>query len=200
MGGTFDPIHHGHLAAASEAVHAFSLDKVLFIPAGEPWQKDQNTVSPAEDRYVMTVLATAADVRFEVSRVDLDRPGPTYTVDTLTLLHEKFGDDCELFFIAGSDALSQVFTWHDFERVAELAHFIGVNRPGQRLSDPRLANPQEPLGRVSMLNLSFLEVPDLAISSTDCRERVASGRPIEYLVPAAVARYIDKRGLYRGQS
>ncbi len=187
MGGTFDPIHNGHLVAASEVANQFSLDQVLFVPTSQPWQKDQADVSPAEDRYVMTVLATAADPRFDVSRVDIDRGGATYTVDTLTELRAQLGGDTELFFITGADALAQIVGWRDFAEVAALAHFVGVNRPGHRLADPGLADDR----------MSMIEIPALAISSTDCRARVAAGRPISYLVPEAVQRYVDKRGLYR---
>jgi nicotinate-nucleotide adenylyltransferase len=187
MGGTFDPIHHGHLVAASEVAAAFELDQVVFVPTGAPWQKSDRDVSPAEDRYLMTVIATASDPRFSVSRVDVDRSGPTYTLDTLHDLRAAHPDAGELYFITGADALAQLLTWRDVDALFALAHFIGVTRPGHTLADPGL-----PPGEVSLI-----EVPALAISSTDVRERVASGRPIDYLVPEGVARYVSKRGLYR---
>jgi len=187
MGGTFDPIHHGHLVAASEVAHYFSLDEVVFVPTGQPWQKTGRTVSAAEDRYLMTVIATASNPRFSVSRVDIDRPGPTYTVDTLRDIAAIYGPDVELFFITGADALSQIFSWHNAEEMFELAHFVGCTRPGHTLRDPGL-----PQGKVSLV-----EIPALAISSSECRQRVAAGEPIWYLVPDGIVQYINKRGLYR---
>ncbi|GFE24731.1 putative nicotinate-nucleotide adenylyltransferase [Streptomyces nigrescens] len=186
MGGTFDPIHHGHLVAASEVASQFHLDEVIFVPTGQPWQKSHKTVSPAEDRYLMTVIATASNPQFSVSRIDIDRGGKTYTIDTLRDLREEHRD-ADLFFITGADALSQILTWHDAAELVSLAHFIGVTRPGHVLADPGL-----PEGAVSLV-----EVPALAISSTDCRARVAQGDPVWYLVPDGVVRYIDKKELYR---
>jgi nicotinate-nucleotide adenylyltransferase len=190
MGGTFDPIHHGHLVAASEVGELFALDEVVFVPTGQPWQKSATEVSAAEDRYLMTVIATASNPRFTVSRVDLDRPGLTYTIDTLTELRASRTDDPELFFITGADALAQILSWHRVEELFEHAHFIGVTRPGHQLTDPGL-----PAGGVSLV-----EVPAMAISSTDCRERVRANQPIWYLVPDGIVQYINKRGLYRGQA
>ncbi|MFI1965111.1 nicotinate-nucleotide adenylyltransferase [Streptomyces pathocidini] len=186
MGGTFDPVHHGHLVAASEVAAQFHLDEVVFVPTGQPWQKSHQDVSPAEDRYLMTVIATASNPQFSVSRIDIDRGGKTYTTDTLRELH-ALNPDTDLFFITGADALSQILTWRDAAELFSLAHFIGVTRPGHVLSDPGL-----PDGGVSLV-----EVPALAISSTDCRARVAAGDPVWYLVPDGVVRYINKRGLYR---
>ena len=186
MGGTFDPVHLGHLVAASEVAHRFGLAEVVFVPTGAPWQK--RDVSDAEDRYLMTVVATAADPRFTVSRVDVDRHGPTYTVDTLRDLGRQYGPGADLYFITGADALAAILTWRDPEEVLRLAHLVGVTRPGHPLTDPGL-----PEGAVSLV-----EVPALAISSTDCRDRVRRGDPITYLVPDGVERYIAKRRLYRG--
>ncbi|MDX2598677.1 nicotinate-nucleotide adenylyltransferase [Streptomyces caniscabiei] len=188
MGGTFDPIHHGHLVAAQEVAARFGLDEVVFVPTGQPWQKSHRSVSAAEDRYLMTVIATAENPHFSVSRLDIDRKGLTYTIDTLRELHE-LNPDSDLFFITGADALGQILTWRDAEELFSLAHFIGVTRPGHTLADPGL-----PAGGVSLV-----EVPALAISSTDCRARVAKGDPVWYLVPDGVVRYIDKRQLYRGE-
>jgi len=190
MGGTFDPIHHGHLVAASEVGHFYSLDEVIFVPTGQPWQKEGRQVSAAEDRYLMTVIATASNPRFSVSRVDIDRPGPTYTIDTLRDLRRLRGPDAKFFFITGADALEQLMTWQDVDELLELAHFVGCTRPGHRLSGAGL-----PDGRVSLI-----EIPALAISSTLCRERVAKGVPIWYLVPDGIVQYISKRHLYREQS
>ena len=186
MGGTFDPIHHGHLVAASEVAHAFDLDEVVFVPTGQPWQKDDRKVSPSEDRYLMTVIATASNPRFSVSRVDIDRPGPTYTIDTLRELRSMRGEDAEFFFITGADALSKMMSWQDAADLFKLAHFVGVTRPGHRLSSAGLPSDQ----------VSLVEIPALSISSTECRQRVAAGEPVWYLVPDGVVQYIAKRGLY----
>ena len=186
MGGTFDPIHHGHLVAASEVASVFDLDEVVFVPTGRPWQKTSRTVSAAEHRYLMTVIATASNPRFTVSRVDVDREGPTYTIDTLRdLTRQRPG--CELYFITGADALEQIIGWKDSDGMFSLAHFVGVTRPGHRLSTAGL-----PADRVSLM-----EVPAMAISSTDCRTRVAKDEPVWYLVPDGVVQYIAKYNLYR---
>ena len=187
MGGTFDPIHHGHLVAASEVQARFGLDEVVFVPTGRPWQKDDRHVTAPEHRYLMTVIATASNPRFTVSRVDVDRDGPTYTIDTLRDLHTQMPGD-ELFFITGADALAQILTWTDIDELWQLAHFIGVTRPGHELSDNGL--PTE--------RITLQEVPAMAISSTDCRTRVADGRPVWYLVPDGVVQYINKYRLYAG--
>jgi nicotinate-nucleotide adenylyltransferase len=187
MGGTFDPIHHGHLVAASEVAQSFDLDEVVFVPTGEPWQKSK--VSPAEHRYLMTVIATASNPRFTVSRVDIDRDGPTYTVDTLRDLQTQ-RPDAELFFITGADAVAQILSWRDHDGLWDLAHFVAVSRPGHVLSTDGL--PAE--------GVSQLEVPALAISSTDCRERVSNGHPVWYLVPDGVVQYIAKHHLYRSKA
>jgi nicotinate-nucleotide adenylyltransferase len=188
MGGTFDPIHHGHLVAASEVANLFELDEVVFVPTGQPWQKSARDVTSAEDRYLMTVIATASNPRFSVSRVDVDRAGPTHTIDTLRDLRAQHGADVDLYFITGADALSQIFSWRDPDEMFELAHFVGCTRPGHVLADPGL-----PDGKVSLV-----EIPALAISSTGCRARVRAGRPVWYLVPDGVVQYISKRGLYHG--
>ncbi|MGH3437155.1 MAG: nicotinate-nucleotide adenylyltransferase [Sciscionella sp.] len=185
MGGTFDPIHHGHLVAASEVQGRFGLDEVVFVPTGQPWQKSAHRVTAAEDRYLMTVIATASNPRFAVSRVDIDRPGRTYTVDTLRDLHEAYAED-DLYFITGADALEQILSWHKAAELFSFAHFIGVTRPGYALHDAHL-----PDGAVTLI-----EVPAMAISSTNCRARVAEGQPVWYLVPDGVVQYISKRRLY----
>jgi nicotinate-nucleotide adenylyltransferase len=187
MGGTFDPIHHGHLVAASEVAHIFSLDEVVFVPTGQPWQKQDKKVSAAEDRYLMTVIATASNPRFSVSRLDIDRPRPTYTIDTLRDLRAERGDDADYFFITGADALSRMLSWQDVDELFTLAHFVGCTRPGHRLTGHGL--PED--------KVSLVEIPALAISSTGCRLRVAEGQPIWYLVPDGIVQYIAKRKLYR---
>ncbi|MBC7679697.1 MAG: nicotinate-nucleotide adenylyltransferase [Pseudorhodobacter sp.] len=186
MGGTFDPVHHGHLSAANEVASRYALDEVVFVPTGEPWQKASRRVSPAEDRYLMTVIATAANPRFSVSRTDIDRPGPTFTIDTLRDLRGQHGD-AELFFITGADALAQILGWRSVDELFALAHFVGVSRPGYEID----------LSGFPDGSVSRLEVPALAISSSDCRARVAAGEPVWYLVPDGVVQYIDKRHLYR---
>ncbi|WP_448851295.1 nicotinate-nucleotide adenylyltransferase [Corynebacterium sp. 335C] len=189
MGGTFDPVHHGHLVAASEVADRFDLDTVVFVPTGEPWQKKDRKVTEAEDRYLMTVIATASNPRFTVSRVDIDRPGPTYTIDTLHDLKAQF-PDAELFFITGADALRKIVTWRDWEQMFDQATFVGVNRPGFHLE--KIDLPEAARSRVHLV-----EIPAMAISSTDCRERAAAGRPVWYLVPDGVVQYIAKRNLYQ---
>jgi nicotinate-nucleotide adenylyltransferase len=187
MGGTFDPIHHGHLVAASEVQSVFGLDEVVFVPTGRPWQKDGRSISDREHRYLMTVIATAANPVFTVSRVDIDRPGATYTVDTLRDLQSLY-PDADLFFITGADALQSILTWKDNHEVFERAHFVGVTRPGHELETEGL-----PADRVTLI-----EVPAMSISSTDCRSRVAAGEPVWYLVPDGVVQYISKYALYTG--
>ena len=187
MGGTFDPIHNGHLVAASEVAAALNLDQVVFVPTGDPTQKPE--VTGGEHRYLMTVIATAANPRFMVSRVDIDRDKPTYTVDTLTDLKTTY-PDAELFFITGSDAIAQILAWREVKRLWDLAHFVAVSRPGHALQIPDV-----PVGTVTVV-----EVPALSISSTDCRSRVLKGEPIWYLVPDGVVQYIGKHGLYKARS
>jgi nicotinate-nucleotide adenylyltransferase len=190
MGGTFDPIHHGHLVAASEVQAWFDLDEVVFVPTGAPWQKSDRTVSPSEHRYLMTVIATASNPRFNVSRVDIEREGPTYTIDTLRDLHALM-PDAELYFITGADALAEIFTWRNAEELFELANFVGCTRPGYDMSDATIASiPAE--------RVTIVEIPALTISSTDCRERTSRGEPVWYLVPDGVVQYIAKHGLYAG--
>lgn len=190
MGGTFDPIHHGHLVAASEVAARFSLDEVVFVPTGVPWQKKDRKVSHREDRYLMTVIATASNPSFSVSRVDIDRQGETYTVDTLRDLRRERGDDVDLFFITGADALRQILTWRGADELFDLATFIGVSRPGVPLTP-------EDISHLPADKVTLLEVPAMAISSTDCRQRVTSNLPIWYLVPDGIVQYINKRGLYQ---
>jgi nicotinate-nucleotide adenylyltransferase len=192
MGGTFDPIHHGHLVAASEVADRFDLHEVVFVPTGEPWQKHGRHVTAAEDRYLMTVIATASNPLFSVSRVDIDRGGRTYTKDTLRDLCTLYPNS-EMYFITGADALASILTWQDVEELFSLARFVGVSRPGYVLDGGHVAAAFDSLPTDA---LTLMEVPALAISSTDCRARAAQNRPIRYLVPDGVVQYVAKRGLY----
>jgi nicotinate-nucleotide adenylyltransferase len=194
MGGTFDPIHHGHLVAASEVADRFGLDEVVFVPTGQPWQKHGRYVTAAEDRYLMTVIATASNPRFSVSRVDIDRGGPTYTKDTLRDL-QLANPDAELFFITGADALASILSWQNWEDLFAMARFVGVSRPGYELDGRHISAAMAELPDDA---LTLVEIPAMAISSTDCRNRAAQARPIWYLVPDGVVQYVSKRKLYRG--
>ena len=192
MGGTFDPIHNGHLVAASEVADVFDLEEVVFVPTGQPWQKADKHVSDAEDRYLMTVIATASNPRFHVSRVDIDRPGPTYTVDTLQDMAKIYPDD-DLFFITGADALASIMSWHDWEKMFDLAEFVGVTRPGYELAEDMLPEAHQE-------RTHLIQIPAMAISSTDCRQRASQGRPVWYLVPDGVVQYIAKNDMYTAAS
>lgn len=189
MGGTFDPIHYGHLVTAEEALHQFGLDEVVFVPTGQPWMKEHEGVSPAEDRYLMTVIATASNPRFSVSRIEVDRDGPTYTVDTLRQLKEERDPDGRLFFITGADAVLEIFEWKDPEELFSLATFIAATRPGYDIGGFEERSEGQAV--------QVMKIPALAISSTDIRARVANGRPIRYLVPEGVNSYVQKAELYR---
>jgi nicotinate-nucleotide adenylyltransferase len=192
MGGTFDPIHYGHLLTAEEAAVQFGLDEVVFVPTGQPWMKEgrDREVSASEDRYLMTVIATASNPRFSVSRAEIDRDGPTYTVETLRSLQEQ-NADAELFFVTGADAMLEIFHWKDPEEVLLLAHFIAATRPGYDIAHFEKEAPR------AHPNVSVMDIPALAISSTDIRRRVREGHPIRYLVPEGVKSYIEKADLYR---
>ena len=194
MGGTFDPIHFGHLVTAEEALVQFNLDRVLFMPTGVPALKTRADVTPAEDRYLMTVLATASNPDFDVSRLEVDRPGLTYTVDTLRALRDTHGPATALFFITGADAVWDIVSWHDAETIADLATFIGATRPGYDLDAAQRAHEDAE----TRFRIEYVDVPALAISSTDIRARVRERRPIRYLTPEPVVAYIEKHGLYRG--
>ena len=191
MGGTFDPIHYGHLVTAEEALVQFRLDEVVFVPTGQPWMKEHDVVSPAEYRYLMTVIATASNPKFSVSRMEVDREGPTYTIDTLRSLGEEQGAGTDLFFITGADAILEILHWREPAEVFEMAHFIAATRPGYDLAHFQAEAP------ISHPDITVMQVPALAISSTDIRQRIADGRPLRYLVPEGVKSYIEKIGLYR---
>ena len=190
MGGTFNPVHIGHLVTAEEALYAFDLSEVIFVPAGQPWQKERD-VANAEHRYLMTVIATASNPHFRVSRMEIDRAGPTYTINTLRHFRAQLGD-VELYFITGADAILQILTWKDPAEVLAEARFIAATRPGYDLDRLEKELPEGFGDRVHVL-----EIPALAISSTDVRRRVREGRPVRYLLPEGVARYVEKNGLYR---
>ena len=192
MGGTFDPVHYGHLVTAEEALVQFNLDRVVFMPTGRPVRKTHRSVSSAEDRYLMTVIATASNPDFEVSRLEIDRPGDTYTVDTLRQLRDSYGPSTELFFITGADAIREILTWKGAEELAGLTTFIAATRPGYE-ADP-LADAMPP--GVTAPRVEPMAVPALAISSSGIRARVADRRPVRYLLPEAVSAYIVKNGLY----
>jgi nicotinate-nucleotide adenylyltransferase len=191
MGGTFDPIHHGHLVTAEEALWQFELDAVVFVPTGRPWMKADRKVSPAEARYLMTVIATSGNPQFAVSRIEVDREGATYTRDTLTEIRDQTPGTVELFFVTGADAMLEIFHWKDPEDVLSLAHFIAATRPGYDLTRFEAEAPSR------HPNISVMHIPALAISSTDIRRRVREGEPIRYLLPEGVQTFIEKTGLYR---
>lgn len=190
FGGTFDPIHYGHLVAAEYAAAQMSLDRVIFMPAGDPWQKSSSVVAGREDRYKMTLFAIADNPRFEVSRIEIDRTGPSYTIETLRQLRGSQAEQTELYFIAGADALAEVQTWHEPEQVSQLATFIGVTRPGSQVSVPELIEG----------NTQIVEVPGFDIASSDIRARLATGAPVRYLMPDPVLAYIRSQRLYSGHA
>jgi nicotinate-nucleotide adenylyltransferase len=186
LGGTFDPLHNGHLVAARAALEKFDLHLILFVPAGRPWQKSSYT--DHEDRYLMTLLGAVGDERFAVSRLELDRSGPTYTADTMETLRDWYGPEAALFFILGADALSGLDSWVGIERLAELAEIIAVSRPGVDF-------PECPEG-ATWPPVHSLEIPGVDISATEVRERVKSGLPVDDHVPVGVLRYIREHRLY----
>jgi nicotinate-nucleotide adenylyltransferase len=185
MGGTFDPIHVGHLVTAEEALHQFALDEVVFVPTGRPWMKEHDVVASADDRYAMTAVGVEPEPRFHVSRLEVDRGGSTYTVDTLRALSDEV-PGAELFFITGADAMLEIMRWKEPETVFDLAHFIAATRPGYDVA------PFD-----AMTDVTVMRIPALAISSTDIRARVHEGRPIRFLVPEGVEAHIRAAGLYR---
>jgi len=198
MGGTFNPIHHGHLVAAEEALSQFKLDKVIFIPSGDPPHKNFREEEIAEHRYLMTVIGTSANKNFFVSRMEIDRKGKTYTIDTIRELKKIYGEKARLYFITGADAILEILTWKKTEEILQLCRFIAATRPGYNIS--KIQELKEELLNKTKNNaekISVMEVPALAISSSDIRKRVREGRPIDYLVPEGVSNYILKHGLYK---
>lgn len=194
MGGTFDPIHYGHLVTAEEARVEFGLKKVVFIPSGKPPHKEERPITPAQHRYIMTSLAVATNPFFEVSRVEVDRRGYSYTYETVKHFREVFGPEAEIFFITGADALLEILTWRNIDALMSSCQFIGATRPGYGMGD--LNGFQARLNPEYRSRIHLLEVPALAISSTDIRQRVKAGRSIKYLLPEAVERYIMNTRLY----
>ena len=194
FGGTFDPIHNGHLAAAEECRAALALDTVLFLPAGDPPHKQGQLISTVADRVAMIERAIAGNDRFQLSRIDVDRAGPSYTVDTLEYLRIVWGDEAQFWFIVGADSLADILTWRAPDRLIQLARFVAVNRPGAPDPDPSSLEADLP-GATQRIDV--VEMPDLAISASDLRDRVRAGRPIRYQVPGVVHDYIAERGLYR---
>jgi nicotinate-nucleotide adenylyltransferase len=202
LGGTFDPIHYGHLAIAEEVAEALELDKVLFVPASLPPHKLHEYVSPAEERAAMVALAIAGNPRFELCRIELDRAGSSYTADTLQELLDEAARQRvarELFFILSADVLAEFRSWHEPERVLGLATLAVVPRPGSPAPDPGWARAQLPENLVPPPRVQCIDTVRLATSSTEVRARAASGRSIRYLVPPAVEAYIREHRLYRSR-
>jgi len=198
MGGTFNPIHNGHLVTAQEALSQFKLDKVIFIPTGNPPHKIENEVASAEDRYTMTVIATSSNSNFFVSRMEIDRKGKSYTIDTVRQLRKIYGKNSLLYFITGADAILEILTWKNTGEIVSLCKFIAATRPGYNLS--RIEDLRKRLfGKAGAADkkIYVMEIPALSISSTDIRNRVRHKRPIDYLLPEGVSNYILKHGLYK---
>jgi nicotinate-nucleotide adenylyltransferase len=201
MGGTFNPIHYGHLVTAEEALRQFGLDKVVFIPTGEPPHKTTGILATPEDRYLMTVIATASNSDFLVSRIEIGRKGKSYTIDTLKHLKGIFRDRATLYFITGADAILEIITWKDTGDVLRLCRFIAATRPGYDIK--KIEQLKSVISKDFNLDISgkdhihLMEIPALAISSTDIRKRIKEGKPIKYLLPEGVSNYILKNELYR---
>ena len=197
LGGTFDPVHYGHLVIAEEVYATLKLSEVVFVPTGQPPHKTNEVVTAAEHRLAMVELAIASNPHFTISQVDLDRPGPSYTVDTLRLLRKQWGEQTAIYFVIGGDSLEELLTWHDAAGILQqLTHLVAVKRPGYNESreyhdwlESRLPGIKE--------RLLIVEAPQFDISSTDLRLRVAEGRPIKYQTPENVEQYIVQNNLYR---
>jgi nicotinate-nucleotide adenylyltransferase len=196
MGGTFDPIHYGHLVIAEGARVEYDLSEVIFIPSGMPPHKRDQTISNAEDRYRMTMLATQDNPHFSVSRVEIDRPGPSFAVDTIRTMKEMYGPDVDLYFITGADAILQILSWKDVGSLISMCHFVAATRPGYSLTWLREIIARIRERHQSDFSVQYMEVPGLMISSTDIRQRVRSGLPIRYLLPEIVESYIRTHRLY----
>lgn len=195
MGGTFDPIHYGHLVAAEAVLKEFSLEKILFIPTGQPSHKENNMVSFSEHRYLMTALAIGSNPFFDISRIEIDRHGPTYTIDTIRELRKCCRKDLEIYFITGADAVHEILTWKDADVLLSLCKFIAVTRPGYKIS--KLTRKIADVENRMSTKIRFLEIPALSISSSEIRNRVRNGRTIKYLLPLTVEQYIYKFNLYK---
>lgn len=194
LGGTFDPIHYGHLAIAEDCLAQLSLDEVLFLPAGDPPHKQHRPISPADDRVAMVDLAIADNPSFRLSRIDVDRPGPSYSVDTVWALREQLGSEVRIFFIVGADSLADLPRWREPERLARLCQIVAVNRPGHPWPDPSRLEGVIPDAARRIITLT---TPGVDVSASELRRRVAQGKPIRYLVPDVVLAYIRERRLYR---
>ena len=196
LGGTFDPIHYGHLVVAEDCWAQLGLDEVLFVPAGTPPHKRGRAISPAADRVEMVSRAIAGNPHFRLSRVDVDRPGASYSVEMVARLRHDLGDDASIFFIVGRDALADLPLWREPARLADLCRIVAVNRPGYPPLDLRRLESAIPDASARILQL---EVPELSISASNLRQRVREGRPITYMTPDAVIEYIQQHGLYRAR-
>lgn len=195
MGGTFNPVHLGHLVIAEAARDAFALDRVVWIPAGDPPHKGNEDLAPQEDRYQMAKLAIQSNPRFEVSRWEIEREGPSYTLHTLLHYRDDEGVEADdLFFIGGADTMNDILTWHKHEEVIQNCRFLIASRPGHSLE-----NVDERLPRHYLERMQEVPVPGLNITSTDLRQRVRDGRSVRYLVPDAVEAYIREHRLYTGR-
>lgn len=194
MGGTFDPIHVGHLVAAEAVRIEYGLDQVIFVPAANPPHKQEQSVTPAIHRYIMTTMATCSNPYFHVSPIELDRPGPSYTIDTIYELIRHYGKKAQIYFITGADAIQEIPSWDRIEELLGLCHFIAATRPGCL---PTVDNIKEHFGALGAARIHRLTTPELEISSTDIRERVKKGYSIKYIVPESVENYILKEALYQ---
>jgi len=192
MGGTFNPIHQGHLVGAEIIRDEFGLDEVLFVPSGKPPHKDNDEIASPKHRWMMTVLATTSNEHFSVSAIEIEREGESYTRDTLIELKKIYGEKTQFYFITGAAAIAEISTWHKSDNLPRLAKFIAASRPGYKLAWKRI-NPH-------FRNCTYLiEIPALAISSTEIRKRVREDKTIKYLLPQAVEKYIYKNKLYQGK-
>ena len=196
IGGTFDPIHYGHLAAAEEARVRMNLERVLFVVAGVPPHKLDEEVTPVEHRLAIVSLAIASNPHFEISRVDVDRPGPSYTVDTISILRKQWGQETEVYFIMGLDSLVELPTWHHPQRLIQLCRLLAVKRPG---FETDMSELEASVPGISS-RVEIIDMPEVDISSSDLQQRVRDGLPIKYQVPEEVERYIMEHGLYRRSS
>lgn len=201
MGGTFNPIHYGHLVTAEEALAQFKLDKVVFVPSGHPPHKKDKEVLPPEERYLITAMAIASNPHFFISRIEIDRKGPSYAIDTVREFQKIYGNEIEIFFITGADAIFEILTWRDAEMLYDMCKFIAATRPGYCLEKFKKLHLLPEKGDLTKKPvIYFMEVPALAISSTDIRERVRKNKPIRYLLPEPVANYIHKMGFLKEES
>lgn len=194
MGGTFDPIHNGHLVLAEQIRTQFNLEKVIFIPAGIPPHKQELNITSSKHRYFMTLLATITNPHFEVSKIEIAEEKISYTINTIKKLKETFDSNTEMFFITGADALYELETWKNIEELLKLCNFIAATRPG--IDEKKLRDKIDYLNKIYNAQIIVTSVPALAISSTDIRERIRHGKSIKYIVPESVEYYIYKNKLY----